>query len=421
MEIGGSNTMGQVVVVGGGAAGMMTAIIAARNGHRITLVEQNEKLGKKLFITGKGRCNVTNASDMEVLFSNVVTNSKFLYSAFYGFDNYQTISFFEELGLKTKIERGERVFPESDKSSDVIGVLQRELKRLNVKILLYTKVEEILEENGHTIGVTIRKDGEKRAINADAVVIATGGISYPSTGSTGDGYKMARNMGHSVTKLYPALVPFEIEEEYARELQGLSLKNVELTVTLGKKKVYQAFGEMLFTHFGISGPLVLSASSYVSGSNGRQPFEIEVDLKPALTEEQLDARLLRDFAELQNKQFKNALDKLLPKKLIPIVIELSGIEKNKLIHSVTKEERARLVTLLKHFKMRLKGLRGYNEAIITKGGVSVKEINPQTMESKLVKGLYFVGEVLDLDALTGGYNLQIAWSTAFAAGNAIGI
>lgn len=412
--------MKQVIVVGGGAAGMMAAITSARNGHKVMLLEQNEKLGKKLFITGKGRCNITNASDMEMLFSNVVSNAKFLYSAFYSFDNYQTIAFFEELGLKTKIERGERVFPASDKSSDVISVLQKELKKLGVKVLLYTKVEEILEENGHTKGVIVRKDGKKEIFIADAVIIATGGISYPSTGSTGDGYRFAKDIGHTVTKLYPALVPFEIEETFVKELQGLSLKNVELTLFSGKKKLFNSFGEMLFTHFGISGPLVLSASSYISDLIQKQPIIVELDLKPALSEEQLDTRVLRDFKELQNKQFKNGLDKLLPQKLIPIIVELSGIEKNKSINSVTREERGRLVNILKHFRMHVRGLRGYNEAIITKGGISVKEINPQTMESKMVKGLYFVGEVLDLDALTGGFNLQIAWSTAYLAGMSIG-
>ena len=412
--------MKQVIVVGGGAAGMMAAITSARDGHRVTLLEQNEKLGKKLFITGKGRCNITNASDMDVLFSNVITNKKFLYSAFYQFDNYQTIAFFEELGLKTKIERGERVFPESDKSSDVIVALQKELKKLEVKVLLYTKVEEILEENGHTKGVIVRKDGENKIFKADAVIVETGGISYPSTGSTGDGYRLAKDMGHQVTKLYPALVPFEIEDTFVKGLQGLSLKNVGLTLFAGKKKIYDGFGEMLFTHFGISGPLVLSASSYVSGYIQKQSMEVEIDLKPALTEEQLHARILRDFEEIHNKQFKNGLDKLLPQKLIPVIVELSGIQKNKSINSVTKEERNRLVNLLKHFRMAVKGLRGYNEAIITKGGISVKDINPQTMESKIINGLYFVGEVLDLDALTGGYNLQIAWSTGYLAGISIG-
>lgn len=414
------NRMKQVIVVGGGAAGMMAAITSARNGHKVTLLEQNEKLGKKLFITGKGRCNITNASDMEVLFSNVVTNPKFLYSAFYSFDNYQTISFFEELGLKTKIERGERVFPESDKSSDVIAALQNELKKLGVMVLLYTKVEEILEENGHTKGVIVKKDGMNKTFMADAVIIATGGISYPATGATGDGYRFAKNTGHTITKLHPALVPFEIEETFVKGLQGLSLRNVELSLFLGKKKIYNSFGEMLFTHFGISGPLVLSASSYISGTIQKQPVVAELDLKPALSEEQLDTRILRDFRELQNKQFKNGLDKLLPQKLIPVIVELSGIEKSKSINSITKEERGRLVNVLKHFRMHVKGLRGFHEAIITKGGISIKEVNPQTMESKKLKGLYFVGEVLDLDALTGGFNLQIAWSTAYLAGISIG-
>ncbi|MBQ3599752.1 MAG: NAD(P)/FAD-dependent oxidoreductase [Lachnospiraceae bacterium] len=411
--------MKRVVIIGGGAAGMMAAIIAARNGHKVTLLEQNERLGKKLFITGKGRCNITNAGNMDNLFANVVSNPKFLYSAFYGFNNYQVIDFFEEIGVKTKIERGDRVFPQSDKSSDVIIGLQNEMKRLGVKIYLFTKVTQIITKEGIISAVSIQKDKKEELIETDSVIVATGGISYPSTGSTGDGYNFAKKSGHTVTKLYPALVPFQIKESYVKELQGLSLKNVELTVFVNNKKIYSELGEMLFTHFGISGPLVLSASSYLKGDIRESQVIAEIDLKPALTEEQLDARILRDFIEIQNKQFKNALDKLLPKKMIPIIIALAGIDPNKVIHSITKEERRRIVHTLKHMQLTVQGLRGYNEAIITKGGVSVKEINPATMESKLIKGLYFAGEVLDLDALTGGYNLQIAWSTAYLAGSSI--
>lgn len=405
-----------VAVIGGGAAGMMAAIVAARKGHKVQLFEKNEKLGKKVYITGKGRCNITNAADLEQIFANVVTNRKFLYSAFYGFDNQQTIQFFEELGVRTKIERGDRVFPVSDKSSDVIQGMQRELKRLGVKLHLSTEVAGIRHNDGQVEGILL-SDGA--FIPAGAVIVATGGLSYPSTGSTGDGYRFAKEMGHTVTKLSPSLVPFQIKEEFVREMQGLSLKNVSLKLYAGKKKIYDDFGEMLFTHFGVSGPLILSASSCVSKYLDKQEITLVLDLKPALSAEQLDARIVRDFSEMQNKQFKNGLDKLLPKKMIPVVLALSEIDPNKPIHSVTKEERQRIVTLLKSMELHLEGLRGYNEAIITKGGISVKEINPGTMESNLVQGVYFVGEVLDLDALTGGYNLQIAWSTAYAAGSQV--
>lgn len=405
-----------VAVVGGGAAGMMAAIVAARNGHKVQLFEKNEKLGKKVYITGKGRCNITNAADLEQIFANVVTNRKFLYSAFYGFDNQQTIQFFEELGVRTKIERGERVFPVSDKSSDVIQGMQRELNRLGVKLSLQTEVAGIKQKDGQVEGILLA-DG--KFVSAGAVIVATGGLSYPSTGSTGDGYRFAKEMGHTVTKLSPSLVPFQIREEFVREMQGLSLKNVALQLYAGKKKIYDDFGEMLFTHFGVSGPLILSASSFVSKYIDKQEITLVLDLKPALSREQLDARIVRDFSEMQNKQFKNGLDKLLPKKMIPVVLSLSGIDPNKPIHSITKEERQRIVALLKGMELHLERLRGYNEAIITKGGISVKEINPGTMESNLVKGVYFVGEVLDLDALTGGYNLQIAWSTAYAAGSQV--
>ena len=409
------DTMKKVAIVGGGAAGMMAAILAAQKGHKVVLVEKNERLGKKLFITGKGRCNITNASDLDVVFENVVTNRKFLYSAFYSFTNSQVIEFFEKIGVKTKVERGGRVFPVSDKSSDVINGLQRELHRLNVDIKLNTVVSDIIYEAGEAKGIIISDGTKEKKLEADAVLVATGGLSYPATGSTGDGYRFAKNVGHKVTKLLPSLVPFQIKEDYVKKMQGLSLRNVQLTMYAGKKKIYEDMGELLFTHFGISGPLVLSASSYAAQYVGKQELVVHIDLKPALTREQLDARILRDFKEIQNKQFKNGLDKLLPKKMIPVMIENSGIAFEKPIHSITKEERNYLVSLLKNMELHVESLRGYNEAIITKGGVSVKEINPGTMESNLIKKLYFIGEVLDLDALTGGYNLQIAWSTAYLA------
>ena len=410
--------MSNVIVVGGGAAGMMAAIFAARNGQNVTLLEKNEKLGKKIFITGKGRCNITNASEIEDLFSAVISNPKFLYSGFYSFTNDQVIHFFEELGVATKIERGNRVFPVSDHSSDVIAALAREMQHLKVKVQLHCEVKELLINNEREIKGVRLANGKK--MTADAVVVATGGISYPSTGSTGDGYRFARNCGHKVTELFPSLVPMEVKEWYAKELQGLSLKNIEIHIKDGKKKLYDEFGEMLFTHYGVTGPVILSASSIVGKTLEKKELVLHIDLKPALTEEQLDKRLLREFEANHNKQFKNAIDSLLPAKLRPVIIELSGIEEEKKVHEITKEERLNLLRLIKDFHMTLTGLRGYNEAIITKGGISVKEIDPGTMESKLIKNLYFAGEVLDLDAVTGGYNLQIAWSTGYLAGISAG-
>lgn len=405
--------MSKILVVGGGAAGMMAAVTAARRGKNVLLLEKNEKLGKKLFITGKGRCNLTNSAEVEELFAAVVSNPKFLYSSFYSFTNDQAIGFFEELGVKTKVERGGRVFPDSDHSSDVIRALEQEMKRLGVGISLRTEVKEILTEDGHAKGVRLSSG---RTITADAVIVATGGISYPSTGSTGDGYRFARECGHKVTEVSPALVPMEVKEWYAKELMGLSLRNIGILITDGKKKLYEEFGEMLFTHYGVTGPVILSASSIVGKKLKEHPLTLHIDLKPALTEEQLDKRVLREFEANHNRQFKNAVDSLFPAKLKPVAIELSGIPEEKKVNEVTKEERLHFVRLIKDFRMTLTGLRGYNEAIITKGGVSVKEIDPGTMESKLVKGLYFAGEVLDLDAVTGGYNLQIAWSTGYLAG-----
>lgn len=405
--------MSNVIVVGGGAAGMMAAVFAARNGQNVQLLEKNEKLGKKLFITGKGRCNITNAADIEDLFTAVISNPKFLYSGFYSFTNQQVIDFFEELGVKTKIERGERVFPVSDHSSDVIAAFSRELKSLGVSVSLHTEVRELLCEQDKVCGVLLT-NGKK--MKADAVIVATGGISYPSTGSTGDGYRFAKETGHRVTELLPSLVPMEVRQWYAKELQGLSLRNIEIRITDGKKKLYEEFGEMLFTHYGVTGPVILSASSVVGKTLRKKELTLHIDLKPALSEEQLDKRILREFDANHNKQYKNSIDSLFPAKLKPIMIELSGIEPEKKVNEITKEERQRLVHLIKDFTMTLTGLRSYNEAIITKGGVSVKEVDPGTMESKKMKGLYFAGEVLDLDAVTGGYNLQIAWSTGYLAG-----
>jgi len=405
--------MSNVIVVGGGAAGMMAAVFAARNGQNVQLLEKNEKLGKKLFITGKGRCNITNAADIEDLFTAVISNPKFLYSGFYSFTNQQVIDFFEELGVKTKIERGERVFPVSDHSSDVIAAFSRELKSLGVSVSLHTEVRELLCEQDKVCGVLLT-NGKK--MKADAVIVATGGISYPSTGSTGDGYRFAKETGHRVTELLPSLVPMEVRQWYAKELQGLSLRNIEIRITDGKKKLYEEFGEMLFTHYGVTGPVILSASSVVGKTLRKKELTLHIDLKPALSEEQLDKRILREFDANHNKQYKNSIDSLFPAKLKPVMIELSEIEPEKKVNEITKEERQRLVHLIKDFTMTLTGLRGYNEAIITKGGISVKEIDPGTMESKKMKGLYFAGEVLDLDAVTGGYNLQIAWSTGYLAG-----
>lgn len=411
--------MKKVLVIGGGAAGMMAAVFAARGGRKVHVFEKNEKLGKKLFITGKGRCNITNAGDMDTLFASVISNPKFLYSAFYGFTNEQTIAFFEELGVPVKIERGNRVFPVSDHSSDVIGALGREMNRLGVEVHLHTEVEKILtdRENPEQVRGIRLKNGEE--IAGDACIVATGGISYPSTGSTGDGLQFAKELGLKVTELLPTLVPMEVKEWYAKELQGLSLRNVTAAIYDGKKKLYEEFGEMLFTHYGVSGPIIISASSYVGKKLQGKELQLCIDLKPALSQEQLDQRVLRDFEENRNKQFKNSVDRLFPAKLKPIMIELSGISPEKKVNEISKEERIRFVKLIKEFPMTLTGLRSYKEAIVTKGGVSVKEIDPGTMESKKVKGLYFIGEVLDLDALTGGFNLQIAWSTAVAAGNAV--
>ena len=430
--------MSKVVVIGGGPAGMFAAYFAAKNGHKVTLLEQNEKLGKKLYITGKGRCNITNASDMENLFANVCSNEKFLYSAFYSYTNEQVVEFFESYGLRTKVERGNRVFPVSDHSSDVIATLSKALKDVGVDVKLYTKVSKLLteeyqDENGETVVVDKKAGTLKQVIRgvvleddttimADAVVLATGGISYPSTGATGDGYRFAEGLNHKIVEPTPSLVPFEVQEAWVTQMQGLSLKNVAITIEREGKKLYNDFGEMLFTHFGVSGPMILSASASIKPAYFKDfahELTLKIDLKPALDKEQLDKRILKDFEEAKNKQYKNSIQKLLPSKMIPIIIELSGIDPDKKVNEITKEERMKLAELLKGLPMTIIGLRGWNEAIITKGGVSVKNVNPSTMESKLVNGLYFAGELLDLDAMTGGYNLQIAWSTGYLAGSSI--
>ncbi len=405
--------MKRVIIVGGGAAGMMAAVAAAGRGRQVCLIEKNEKLGKKLFITGKGRCNVTNAADTETLLANVCTNPKFLYSAFYSFDNRAVMDFLEQAGCPLKTERGERVFPVSDHSSDVIAAFRRELEKRGVEIRLHTVVKKLCVEDGRITGVFLE---EGKYLSGGKVVVCSGGISYPSTGSTGDGYRFAEETGHRVTETRPALVPFNIEEEWCGQLMGLALKNVSLRLICGKREVYEGFGEMLFTHFGISGPLVLSASSfYVPGGN----TEVMLDLKPAMDEEQLDKRLLRDFEGNKNRQFRNALGGLFPIKLIPVMIALSGIHPDKKVNEITREERRSFVNLIKNLPLTVTGTRNFAEAIITRGGVSVKDINPSTMESKKVMGLYFAGEVLDLDALTGGFNLQIAWSTGHLAGSSL--
>ena len=407
--------MSKVLVIGGGAAGMMAAYAAGMCGHEVTLLEQNEKLGKKIYITGKGRCNFTNASPLEEIMQAVVSNPKFLYSAFYTFSNDAVMDFFENQGMPYKIERGNRAFPVSDHASDVIRALERAMKEQDVRIRLHTQVRELLIEDDKATGVLLTDGGK---IMADSLILATGGLSYPTTGSTGDGHTMAKNSGHKIVTPRPALVPLTTKEEYILRMQGLSLKNVSLKIKDEKRVIYDAFGEMLFTHFGVSGPLVLSASSVLSRHFPRE-YQAYIDLKPALSEEVLNERLLREFSERPNQHIKAVFQQLLPAKMIPVMIELSQISMDKPVNAITKEERRRLVGLFKAFPFTITGTRGFKEAIITQGGVSVKDIDPATMESKRIKDLYLVGELLDLNALTGGYNLQIAWSTGYLAGISI--
>lgn len=405
--------MAKVIVIGGGAAGMMAAVFAARKGKSVVLLEQNEKLGKKLFITGKGRCNFTNACDTEDLFQHVVTNPKFLYSAFYSFSNRMVMDFFDEIGMPCKIERGNRVFPVSDHSSDVIKVLERELRKRDVEIMLNTKAVSLIIENDICKGV---ETSGCKELYAESVIVATGGVSYPRTGACAAGYGFALQAGHTVTDRKPSLVPFELKDSCCKNLMGVSLKNVSAAVYADGKQIYEDFGEMLFTHFGVSGPIIIKASAYIHKYLG-QALELCIDLKPALNEKQLDERILKDFKLYQNKQLKNSLDKLLLHAMIPVVIEKSGLDSEKKVNELKKEERRVLGQTIKKLTFTITGLRGFDEAIITKGGVKVKEIDPKTMESKITGRLYFAGEVLDLDALTGGFNLQIAWSTGYLAGS----
>ena len=402
----------KTVVIGGGPAGMISAYFQAKNGASVVLIEKNEKLGKKLYIKGKGRCNITNDCDVQTFLANVVSNPKFLMSSIYSFTPQDTINFFEGIGLKTKVERGNRVFPLSDKSSDVIKALKNALESVNVTVKYNETVLDILAPNG-TVERVITGLSE---YEADKVIVATGGISYASTGSTGDGYNFAKKFGHSVTKLTPSLCGFNLKGDEFKALQGLTLKNVKLTVKDGGKEYYSEQGEMLFTHFGVSGPLVLTASALTT-KRSLSNIKLSIDLKPALTVKELDTRVLRDFELNKNKALKNSLDLLLPKALIPLVIKRSGVDEYKKNNEITAKERAVLVSVLKSLDFDLSSLRDFTEAVVTSGGISVKEVNPSTMESRIVKGLYFAGEVLDLDAFTGGFNLQIAYSTGYVAGN----
>lgn len=406
----------KIIVVGAGAAGLMAAGRAAEKGHEVHLYEKNNRIGKKILITGKGRCNVTNDSDVEGLLENIPGNPYFLYSAFYQLDSFQLQEFFRNLGLELKVERGKRVFPVSDRSLDVVLALEKYLKKNKVKLHLESPVDSILIEEGKAVGIRLKNGKEE---TADGVIVCTGGLSYPGTGSTGDGYRFAKAAGHHVTKLYPSLVPLKTAEDWCHALMGLSLKNIEITIKNNKgKKIYSDFGEMLFTHFGVSGPVILSASRHIILTI-EEGYKLFIDLKPAMDEKKLDLRLLRDFEKYANKDFANALDDLLPQKLIPVIIQLVEIDPRKKVNSITKEERKRLCTLLKALPLTITGTTGYNEAVVTCGGIHVDEIDPSTMESKFVKDLHFAGEVLDVDAYTGGFNLQIAFSTGYVAGESI--
>lgn len=414
----------KVIVIGGGPAGMMAAITSAENGNEVILLEKNKSLGKKLLITGKGRCNITSSLPMEDFIKNTPGNGMFLYSAFNKFTNQDIINFLQEQGLSVKEERGNRIFPVTDKSQDVLNCFEKKLKKLkNVKIMYEMQVLEILvDEEKRITGVKCKN---KTIIKADKVILATGGKSYPLTGSTGDGYEIAKKLGHTITKIKPSLVPLETyEQDLHQSLQGLSLKNVKIKMVDASKnkQIYEDFGEMLFTHFGVSGPVILSGSAHLVRYKNidellkNKKIKLSIDLKPALTEEKLNDRILRDFEDFKNKNFKNSLDKLLPQKLIPVIIERSGINPDKQVNSIKKQERMKIVKLLKEFEVTLKNFRRIEDGIITAGGVSIKEVNPKTMESKLISGLYFAGEILDVDSYTGGFNLQIAYSTGFVAG-----
>lgn len=402
----------KIGIVGGGPAGIIAAGYAGAKGKDVTLIEQNNKLGKKLYITGKGRCNITNASPIDIFFDNIITNKTFLYSSFYSYTNEDIINLLKSYGLNTKVERGNRVFPSSDKSSDVIKTLEKFLSDNNVNVMLNEKVVDI----EHCDNEFIIKLQKGELLKFDKIIIATGGMSYPATGSTGDGYKFAQNFGHSIKPLKPSLIPIEIKEEWIKELQGLSLKNVNLIAYVNGKKAHEEFGEMIFTHYGISGPIVLSTSNYINKYKTKD-IVFNLDLKPALSKEKLDKRILRDFELYKNKQINNGLIELLPQKLIPIIIREASIDERTFVHQITRGERYKIIDNIKALSLTFEKLRPIKEAIVTSGGVSVKEIEPSTLESKLMPGLFFAGEIIDVDGLTGGYNLQIAYSTGYLAGN----
>ncbi len=410
----------KVVVIGGGAAGMLCAIECAKNGNEVVLVEKKSSLGNKLKITGKGRCNITFDGGINEFEKNVIRNCKFMYSSFTNFDSNDVIKYFNDIGITTKIERGRRVFPECDDATKVVDALKHQLEKQKVKVLYNLSVTDIIQENNAIKGVVL---SNKTLISCDKCVISTGGKSYPSTGSTGDGYKICQKLGHSIITLKPGLVPLKSKGDICSKLQGLTLRNVGFKLIDDETKdvIYEDFGEMLFAHFGITGPVVLSSSSKLNRTKNVEEklnnscIKASIDLKPALSFEMLDKRVCRDFEKFANKEFKNSLNELLPEKLIKVVVQLSGISENKKVNQITKDERENLVKILKDFRLDISGFLGYDNAIITCGGVDVKEVNPKTMESKIIKGLYIIGELLDVDAYTGGYNLQIAFSTAMAA------
>lgn len=412
----------KVIIIGGGPAGMLAAISAAKENNDVVLIEKNNSLGRKLLITGKGRCNITSSIDIDEFIKNIPGNGRFLYSAFQNYTNQDIIELIEKNGIKVKEERGNRIFPVTDRAEDVLNCFIKEMKKYkNIEIKTGKKVEQIIQENGEVLGVKL-ENGER--ISGSKIILATGGKSYPVTGSDGDGYKMAKSLGHTIEKTRGSLVPLTGDQRLCQSMQGLSLRNVKITIKdLEKnKKIYDDFGELLFAHFGVSGPTILSSSAHLLRYKDidrlfkEEKIKLYIDLKPALSNEELDLRIRRDFEEVKNKEFKNSLEKLLPKKMIPAVLDLSGIDINKKVNSITKEERQKLVELLKNFEINIDGFRPVEEAIVTAGGISIKEINPKTMESKLIKGLYFAGEIIDVDAYTGGFNLQIAYSTGYTAG-----
>ena len=416
-----------VIVIGGGPAGMMSAITAAKENNNVIILEKMNSCGRKLLITGKGRCNITSSLSMDDFIKNTPGNGKFLYSCFQNFTNGDIIQMLKNNGVKTKEERGNRIFPVSDKSLDVLNAFEKEMEKNNVKVITKANVKKINIENKKVTGVTFEKDGLNKTFKADKVILATGGKSYSATGSTGDGYKIAEDLGHSIVRIRPSLVPLQTNErdlKICKQMQGLSLRNVKMKLidSSKNKTIYEDFGELLFTHFGVSGPTILSSSAHllrykdVDELLNKGIIKLIIDLKPALDEEKLNLRILRDFEKEKNKSFKNSLNDLLPKKMIDTVIELSEIDENKKVNEITKKERMKLIQILKHFKITISGFRPIEEAIITSGGISTKEINPKTMESKIIQGLYFAGEIIDVDAYTGGFNLQIAYSTGYTAG-----